>query len=75
MRPDELLVDAREMMRECYAKSDVKEVALALVAHAGQYVTALLNNDALASRAFLLNVVALGELLLARGELSGRTEG
>ncbi len=51
------------------------EVALALMAHAGQFVTALLNQDTLASRAFLANVIALGELLLSRTDTDVTPEG
>jgi len=66
MKPQAILVGAREVMAQSYRGVAVPEVALALMAHAGQFVTALLNQDTLASRAFLANVIALGELLLSR---------
>lgn len=75
MKPQAILVGAREVMAQSYRGVAVPEVALALMAHAGQFVTALLNQDALASRAFLANVIALGELLLSRTETDVTSEG
>lgn len=62
-------------MAQSYEGVAAHEVALALMAHAGQYVTALLNQDPIAAKAFIANVIALGELLLSRNGADGTHEG
>jgi hypothetical protein len=48
-------------------RADESALALRLSANVGCYQTALCDGDREAARAFLANVLAIGELLLGRG--------
>lgn len=56
---------ARAHAREAYSTLPNKDLALVLTSNAGQYVTALLSGERAVARSFLVNVIAVGELLLA----------
>lgn len=63
--PRDPVADAMEVA-ETYSEEETQKLALRLSANAGNYQTALLDGDATAARAFLANVVAIGEVLLRR---------
>lgn len=63
----DIVEDARDVAREEHGRASNVELAIRLSANVGNYQTALIDGDWPAARAFLANVLAIGEILLTRG--------
>jgi hypothetical protein len=61
------VAEAREVVADAHGGESESALALRLSANVGCYQTALCDGDREAARAFLANVLAIGELLLGRG--------
>lgn len=61
------LDETRSVIEDVHGSESEATLALRLSANVGCYQTALCDGDREAARAFLANVLAIGELLLGRG--------
>ena len=63
----DIVDDAKQLVRAEHEGATDAELAIRLSANVGNYQTALMDGDRDAARAFLANVLAIGEILLQRG--------
>ena len=61
-----LVQEARDLVRDAHGREDNERLSMRLSATVGNFQTALLEGDRKSARAFLANIVALGEMLLSR---------